>query len=103
MELQGTIKYISEPQKGTTKAGKDWQKVTFVLQYADGDYPKSIALDTFRGEIIDTLKLGEKVRVSFDSEAREYNGRLYNEVRAWRVAAIDAPTAPVNNSDLPFE
>ena len=34
---------------------------------------------------MDGIQLGETIRVSINIESREYNGRWYTDVRAWRI------------------
>jgi hypothetical protein len=42
------------------------------------------------------INLGDEVVVSFDINAREYNGRWYNDIRAWRVSHdVSGGAAPV--------
>ena len=44
---------------------------------------------------LDKYQVGDKVKVSFNLSSREYNGRWYNDVRAWRIEpAGSAPVAP---------
>ena len=40
--------------------------------------------------------MGDKIKVSFNLKAREYNGRWYNDLQIWRIspAGAAAPTAP---------
>jgi hypothetical protein len=39
------------------------------------------------------IQVGDELTVSFDIDAREYNGRWYNDIRAWRVTRGEAPMA----------
>ena len=64
--------------------------------------------DTHVGPYVDVLdKFGEgqEVEVSFRIRGREYNGKYFNNIEAWRVEAIgEAPKpAEVKEEDpLPF-
>ena len=40
------------------------------------------------------IQLGEVLTVSFDIDSREYNGRWYNDIRAWKVDRNVAPASP---------
>ena len=52
------------------------------------------------------IQVGEELVVSFDIDAREYNGRWYNDVRAWKVerkaaAPVPSAPAPAPSNDIP--
>ena len=109
MELKGTITHALPMQSGTSKAGNPWKKREYVLEYAEGQYPKRMVFTCF-GDAADRIVLepGQQVNVFFDLDAREYNGRWYLESRAWRVdpvapvaAAPAAAAAPVPGSIPP--
>ena len=50
------------------------------------------------------IQAGEELNVFFDVDAREWNGRWFNSIRAWKVervgaqgpVALDAPFPPMN-------
>ena len=53
-----------------------------------------------------TLKPGEAVTISANVESREYNGRWFTEVRAWRIvrkAAQQPQQAPVSDGLPPLD
>lgn len=124
MEIKGKIIAALPEQGGTSKAGNAWRKREYVLETQE-TYPKKVCFNLF-GDRIDQypMAVGEDVTVSFDLESREYNGRWYTDVRAFRVdkgvaaptgmpaapAGIpgDFPPAPADlpaagaNEDLPF-
>lgn len=86
MEIQGKIVMILPLQSGVGKqSGKEWKKQEYILETND-QYPKKICFNLW-GETIDrfALKQGEDVTIQVDVESREYNGRWYTEIRAWRV------------------
>lgn len=83
------------------------------------DFPKPVAFEVFGATKVDsvTAEIGDIVTVSFDLESREYNGKWYTTVRAWRIqqgAGQDAaqPIRPVaepkvagaekSSAELPF-
>ncbi len=51
-----------------------------------GDYPKQVCFMAW-GDKIDqfAIKQNETLTVHIDLESREYNGRWYTDVKAWRV------------------
>ena len=97
MQIQGNIVKVFEPRSGTSSSGKQWCSLDFVVE-VPGQYPRRIALNIFGEERIKALapKEGEvNVVVDFDIDAHEYNGRWFNDIRAWRAvpATAPAPTA----------
>jgi hypothetical protein len=85
MEITGKVTKILPLQTGEGRNGS-WKKQEFIVETA-GQYPKQICMSAW-GDRIDQFALteGEVVTVSIDLESREYNGRWYTDVRAWRVA-----------------
>lgn len=87
MQIQGNIVKVFEPRSGTSSSGKQWCSLDFVLEIP-GPYPRRVVLNIFGEERIKTLapKVGEvNVVVDFDIDAHEYNGRFYNEIKAWNI------------------
>lgn len=102
MEIKGKIIFALPEQGGTSQAGKAWRKREYVLETQE-TYPKKVCFNLF-GDRIDQypMAIGEEVTVSYDLESREYNGRWYTDVRAYKVekgapaaAAAPAPQAPM--------
>ena len=99
MEVQGKIIHDLKEQAGVSKAGNSWKKHEYVLETQES-FPKQIHFDFF-GDRADQypLNVGDEIKLSFDIESREYNGRWYNSIRAWKVernvAAAPAP-APID-------
>lgn len=125
MEIKGKIIHVLPLQSGVGKAsGKEWKKQEYVLETQE-TYPKKVCFNLF-GDRIDQnpVQIGDDVTVSFDLESREFNGRWYTDVRAYRIEKVagmppvstapasgipgDFPPAPADlpaagpNDDLPF-
>ena len=98
MDVVGKIIAALPPKSGTSQStGKPWQVNAYVLQ-TNEQTPKNIAFDVFGAERVEqyNLKVGNMVTVSIDIDAHEYNGRWYNQIRAWNVvnhASAQQPTA----------
>lgn len=113
LQITGTIIQKPELQSGTSKAGNPWQKQGYVLETIT-NFPRKIYF-TFFGERVNQypLNIGDLVTVSFDIESREYNGRWYTDINAWKAEKADqgtpagasaapaAQSAPAPNAD-PF-
>ncbi|WP_373493641.1 DUF3127 domain-containing protein [Aquiflexum sp.] len=84
MELSGKIVQIL-PEQGGTSAKGNWRKRDYILELP-GTYPKKVCL-TVWGDQIDqfNMDMGDEVNASVDIESREYNGRWYTDVKAWKV------------------
>ena len=93
MEIIGKIIVALPEVSGTSKAGNAWKKREYVLETVE-TYPKKVHFDFF-GERADQypLNVGDEIKLSFDIESREYNGRWYTEVRLFRAVPEDVPVA----------
>jgi hypothetical protein len=85
MDITGKVLNLLPLQSGQGKNGV-WKKQEFILE-TPGQYPKKVCLSLW-GEKVDEIKLtpGEIITASVNIESREYNGRWYTDVRAWKVA-----------------
>ncbi len=97
MEIKGRVTQILPEQTGEGRNGQ-WRKQSFVIEMP-GTYPKSVCFDVW-GNNIDAfaIKQDDEIIVSIDIESREYNGRWYTNVKAWKVAREQTagPTASVS-------
>ena len=105
MEITGKIIAVMDKRSGqSARTGANWATQDYVLETINEQYPKRCLFNVFGEDKINefNLQVGSVVTVSFDINAREYNGRWYNDVRAWRVVpyqaqqpvAAPAPAAP---------
>ncbi len=120
MEIQGKVIDILNLQRGNGRNG-EWKKQDFIVETQD-QYPKKICISMW-GDKIDqfSLKPGEMVTVGVNIESREYNGKWYTDIKAWKVdkqggapagnipneAPMDAPqnafpASEEDPEDLPF-
>ncbi len=84
MEIVGKIIVALPLQEGTSAAGRAWKKREYVLETQE-TYPKKVHFDFF-GERADQfpLNVGDMIKLSFDIESREYNGRWFTSIRGWK-------------------
>ncbi len=93
MDLQGKVIAVLPPREGTSARGP-WKSQEYVIETHD-QYPKKMVFNIFGADRIDqfAIKAGEEIVVSFDIDAHEYNGRWFNNIRAWNIQRVDAAAA----------
>lgn len=100
MDIVGKIIRVLPLQEGTGKTGNPWKVQAYVLETQE-QYPRKVCFEIFGEDRIknNPCNIDDVVTVSFDIESREFNGRWYTSIRAWRVqqgntlAAAPAETA----------
>ena len=88
MELIGKIIQVLEERGGVSaRTGSEWRRGSYVLETTTDRFPRKMMFEVFGADKIQqfNIQVGEMVRVSFDIDAREYQGRWYNSIRAWNV------------------
>lgn len=117
LSLKGEITKISQLETGTSKAGKEWKKLGFVLT-TQGEYPKDVYFTVFGEEKTTNFttynRVGQVVEVFFNINAREYNDKWYTDLGAWKIVTekVTETNTPVTETvsdngyhqveDLPF-
>lgn len=89
--VEGKVKLIQDVQ--TFASG--FQKREFVVTVEDGQYPQEINFECLgdKSELCAALTPDQQVTVHFDIRGREYNGRYFNNLVAWRIETDAAPGA----------
>ncbi|GAB2494886.1 MAG: DUF3127 domain-containing protein [Cytophagales bacterium] len=97
MELSGKIINQLQEVSGNSKSGNAWRKQEYIIE-TGGQYPKKVCVAIW-GDKIDqfALKVGEQVTLGIDVESREYNGRWYTEVKAYKVDRTGASSGPASS------
>ena len=91
MEITGKIIAALEPRGGVSqRTGNSWKTQEFVIETHE-QYPRKCVFNVFGEDSLRefNIQVGEELTVSFDIDAREFNGRWYNDIRAWRVVRVD--------------
>ena len=84
-DITGKIIAVVPTKSGTSARGTQWSSQTAVIETHE-QYPKRVAFDVLGDKITEfNLQVGEEVTVSFDINAREFNGKWWNSVNAWNV------------------
>lgn len=107
MEITGKVIQVLPLQGGTSATtGKPWKVKTFIIETLE-QYPRKVAIEIFGEERIkeNPAEIDQTVTASFDLESREFNGRWYTSVRAWKVAqgatAAASAAQPVAAAQVP--
>lgn len=103
MELIGKIISVLEKRTGVAKlTGTPWAVQSYVLE-THNQYPRKMCFEVFGEDKINlfAIKAGEELTVSFDIDAREYQGRWYNTMRAWDVKRVAKGNETNNIHDVP--
>ena len=87
-ELTGKIKLIQEPK--TFDSGFTKREMVVIVE--DGKYPQEINIEFVQDKtaLLDNLRPGEEVTVTFDIRGREYNGRYFNNLVGWKLEPADS-------------
>lgn len=92
MEVQGKIIAILTPRSGESKRnpGETWMSQEYVVETHD-QYSRKMVFTVFGQDRIQrfNIQLGQEVTVSFDIDAHDWNGRWFNDIRAYDVRQID--------------
>lgn len=85
MEITGKLIQVLNAQSIAGKNGSSI-KQEFIIE-TDGKFPKKVCLSMW-GAVVDTFNYerGETITASFDISSREYNGKWYTEVKAWKIS-----------------
>lgn len=114
-EIEGVLhkKFDTENKTDTFQARE------MILEIQDGNYPQLIKFQLVqdRCSLLDSFTEGQKIIVSFDLRGREWKGKYFTNLNAWKIqenttkteAPDNFPTAedePLNleqeEDDLPF-
>lgn len=115
MQLTAKLVQLLPLQTGTGKNGQ-WKKQDIIVE-TEATYPKKICVSIW-GDKIDAgqLQPGNMLKIDFDVESREFNGRWYTDVKAWKIESTGTATTAGslkatgnigpentnNDDDLPF-
>ena len=104
MEITGKIIAVL-PERGgiSQRTGSEWKVQEYVLETQE-QYPRKMCFDVFGADKIAQfgIKIGDHLTVSFDIDAREYQGRWYNSIRAWKVERVADPAMAQPQPAAPF-
>lgn len=88
MEIEGKIIVVLPAREGVSARGTQWKSQDYVIETHEA-YPKKCCFNVFGADKIQMFNIqsGEELRVSFDIDAREYqgNGSILCVLGKWSV------------------
>lgn len=98
LEIIGVLHKILPEQGGVSKNGGNWVKQNFVLE-TEEKFPKKVCITAWSDQVDQLKKFqpGEKLKVSFDVESREYQDKWYTDIKAWKMEKVGSES----NSSAP--
>jgi hypothetical protein len=90
LQIKGTVKAILAEETGLSKAGKEWTKGGFVID-TGAQHNSEVAFGCFGDKglaLISKITEGQEVDVSFNVSSREYNGKYYHSIDAWKIDVL---------------
>lgn len=81
----------------TESKSAKFQARDLVIEIADGQYPQFIKFQLVqdRCSLLDDYNEGEQIKVHFDLRGREWNGKYFTNLNAWRLEKVGDAEAPV--------
>ena len=115
LEITGKLEKFLDVEKGTSKAGKEWSKQSFLVRTTE-EYNNLYCFEVFGDEKVENLtkyqKVNDEVKVTFNVGCNEWKGKYFTSLSAWRIEKVDSTdnatfetTTDIHeedNSDLPF-
>lgn len=99
LEIKGVLERKLQVQSGRTERGP-WKKQEFILRTQE-QYPRTVCMNVWGEDKVASLEQipdGSVINVSINIESREFNGRWYTDVRAWRIDVENQSSASEQKS-----
>ena len=108
LTIKGKVEKILSVESGVSRAGNEWKKQEFVIETGD-QFPRKVCFTLFneKTDLIKGLEPGQEIEVSFSIESREYNGKWFHNINAWKIDPADhempEPPPDFSDEDIPPE
>ena len=105
MEITGKIIAEFNERGGVSqRTGNSWKAKSFVLEtipMSPQEFSRKMVFDVFGEDRLNmfNIQIGETMTVSFDIDAHEYNGRWFNDIRAFRIDRTAQNAVPQQPAD----
>ena len=98
MEFTGRVKKILPLRSGVSqRTGNEWKTLPFIFEYFEHEtdrFADTVVLETFDTKVIENLKEGMTVRCGFGHRTREYEDKVYNEIKLYKIESVRATQQP---------
>lgn len=92
MEFIGRIARMLPLQSGTSQNGNSWKRQDFVFEYFEHEtdrWSDKVVLSLMNDRIAEhDLHEGDEVKIGFSHNVREYNMKVFNELRAYKIEKL---------------
>ena len=110
LQVEGKIQQILNPESGVSRAGKEWKKQEFVIETSE-QFSRKVCFTLFNDKLslLERVNEGDEVEVSFNLESREFSGKWYHNINAWKVdkasdeGILPKPPPEFRSEDIPPE
>ncbi|MDX9881356.1 MAG: DUF3127 domain-containing protein [Prolixibacteraceae bacterium] len=91
---KGRIAHILKPETGVSKTGNSWTKQEFVIE-TEEQFPKKICFTLFGDKVslLNGFSENTEVEVAFNVESRDFNGKWYHNINAWKIDRVGVTTS----------
>ena len=110
LQITGVLKTVLPLETGTTKAGSEWQKQSYIVANNDGYESKKqiYCFEVFGEEKVQNFnkfnKVGDSVTVDFNISTNEWNGKYFTSLQSWKISkATDGINAKAIPNASEFE
>lgn len=97
LQITGVINKILPIQKGVSGAGKEWQKLSFIVQTSD-QYNNIYCFEVFGAEKVEDFtqrySVNMEVEVQFNVSVNEWKEKYFTSLSAWKIDATGNNQAP---------
>lgn len=104
--VEGRIIQKLDIESGQSARGP-WQKQNFIIETTDSQFPRKVCIGLWTNQIpiLQSYQIGDMIRAYINIESREFNGRWYTDVRAWKLenpAMVAMPQQGMPQQGMPY-
>ena len=102
LKIKAILKEKMEVNEFTKKDGGKFRKRSFIIE-TENKYNNIVCFDILKDDVIqmlDNFSVGNEIEVDFNLSSREYNGKYYHNLVAWRLTKVEKSN--VEKDDDPF-
>lgn len=109
LDISGKLIAKLQQQTGQGKNGA-WVKQDFIIETQE-QFPKKVCVTLWGDKVkdLDNIAIGDALKTSVNIESREFNGKWYTDVKAWKLEKVtsssnanDFPPMPTDDTLPPF-